>query len=905
MTISISNREPASAATGVDPHVRPSFTLLSDDLEQGVDPTSISAWINGTLLVDAGTPVGDSLLVANGNGYDVVLDAGTLPESRSVTVRVVADDTAAASPLDSSWSFTTTHVNGPVITAVEPPQSSIASTSPSEVRFRVTTPACTPALSRALFTARGADLAYSHPTLSGNQILVSRQDFAGDGDTSADLLTTQGAYSFDANDVGKVLLVRGREYRITEQLSPTQVRVHTEFTATELGVDWSLNGHDMTTTEGLWLEVDTGLSAGQRREVSAVHGPAMVSYDGVQLSGASEQFTVYRNQGLDVVIDGLMVIKNGVADADAVTAGWTSTITVLGSGCIDVVVTVPITWPDGKRVDVQVLTCDQSGNVSDINYSFDVVDTRGPQVINVSPAEGKRGLGLNTPDSDISFDVYSLNNINLATLDVEVNGAAAITAGAPVGDYSTSTVTPFTGGYSVVLKRGTAYTDGEVAFVDINVDDGIGYVGERRVLRYHFGATVNDAVVNHGLGGNDVVRALAYDLSQTSFADPAALRHTGYAADGYRYEGGNRTSDVASWFTELGAFPLSGHVVVTAANGWAIVKALDSSAWMTCAPATAPAWSMADNDAGPLTDADFGPDAVLTLAGETVVAVSFVDDRAERYDDSGRVLSAGNITSRDSDQSGGGADTDFALPTGPYTALAAVREQSDGERHAVTAVASSGAMTVVLELGTVLAQALSARDAVTPDPVTTRSFPGTWARVRAAPFSDIGPMVLSYNDAGQGQVEVWDWHRFAAGLASELFIDDATTPAVAAAEARDLSLAWPYVAVAMVGEVDVLDYPESTINAYSEATLGLSGVAGAEMSAVALEPGFRADLGHLYAAVAAAADGRVVRFRVHSPSAGNRSVVVHSGQPFTTLSAIGATVHDRDRYVRTSMDIAT
>jgi len=189
--------------------------------------------------------------------------------------------------------------------------------------------------------------------------------------------------------------------------------------------------------------------------------------------------------------------------------------------------------------------------------------------------------------------------------------------------------------------------------------------------------------------------------------------------------------------------------------------------------------------------------------------------------------------------------------------------------------------------------------------VTTKTFAGTWTRLRMDKLVDpetMTPMTLAYNDGGQGQVEVWDWFQFLIGGTVSLFLDDASAPALAAAEIRDLDMVYAplSVAAAMVGEVDVLDFDNLDIAVYTEADLGLSGVASAEMSAVALEPNFAPDLGTLYASVSAAADGRVVGFDVRTAA----SQVLTSGAPAPFLSAIGSTRHNVDAYVRASMEIA-
>jgi hypothetical protein len=925
MTISITNQDPAPSAVNVSPFIRPRFSLSSDDPLAIVDLNTISVWVNGSPLIALGVPEPDSEVTPDGvGGFDLLLSPGELPNEAPVLIRVVADDTAVASLIDISWSFTVADARGPVLADIEPPPGSIATASPATVSLRVTDPGTgfNPATTLADMIGDPANMEYTHPELTGNHMQLPRQNFVGDGVSIGDTFDSAGAYTFGLEDIGRTIIFADREYKITAFINP-DVRVNKQFTFNASLQDWSLLNLSLIGKEGRIIEMNSGVDIGERRRIVAVRGPELIEYDGIGLNGTAENVTIFHNRGLDVSIDGVLVVQSGFLDPTAAGAGWGVVVNVLGSGDIDVDVSVPFSWPVGKRVNVNVKAPDLNPdmvNVSDINYFFDVIDTRGPQIVNVSPAEGKRGLPLTTPSSDITFDITCSESVDLSTLNVEVNGVAAITAGVAVGDYSTSTITPGTDSISeqVVLKRATSYTDGEVAFVDINVDDSSARPGERRLLRFHFGAEVSDAAVNTGLGGTDVVRVIAYDLTETSFADPSRLNHNGFARDGYRYTNGNKGTQVASWFTELGAFPLSGHIVVTATNGWSIVKALDSAPWMTCVPQTSPAWSMADNDAGPLTDADFGPEAVLAISGNNVILVDFVEDRAERYNAAGKNLSFGDITSRNAGQSGFGFDTNFALPIGPYEKLAMVRVQAFGRRDTVMAIGTSGQLSVVRDVSDEFLSVIRARTAApaVPPTVVTRASPGTWTRIRLGPFDfadELTAMLISYNDAGQGQVEVWDWFKFQLNQSNELFLDDMSTPAIAAAEVRDLEMSQLpdsfAVAVVMVGELDMIGYDiitpaSSGVTVFSETTLGLNGVASAEMKAVALEPGLKPDFGHLYACVAAPADGRVTRFRIHSSAGPDRVTVVHSGQPFISLASIGETRHGEDIYVRTSMKIS-
>jgi hypothetical protein len=667
-------------------------------------------------------------------------------------------------------------------------------------------------------------------------------------------------------------------------------------TATFDGDQVSAPGADFTGREGLLMQVTSGPDTGERRRITSVQGPELATYDGAVL--ADGDIEVFGPRGLDIYVAGTRVVHSGFLDSDAQTAGWAAAIIAAG-GEVDVTLTPPASWADGERVDVFVKVTDDNPlihNTSKINYFFDVLDTRGPQVFAITPEEGARGLdAAPTPNSDIVFDVLCSEDVG--DLDVWVNGVAAITNLLPVGIFSTSTVTPITDGYRVTLKNSSGYTDGDIAFVDIaSADNSVAArEGERRVLRYHFGTTVDEQAVVHGLTG-DVVRILAYDLSETSFADPTSLGHTGYAWDGYWYDDGARGDAQASWFLELGAFPVSGHVVVTT-DGWAIVKSLGAGAWMSCT--TTAGWSMAGT--GTVNDADFGPAAKLAVVSDVVVVVDFDLDRAQKFDTLARTIGATDVEHRDDNQTTASTDVTLTLPAGPYTHVAAVADTDD----LVLAIGVGGSLTVVTDLSSELLTTLVARDGAVPPALATSAFAGSWVRLRLdnldAPAS-MTPMAVAYNDGGQGQVEVWDWFKFLAGDTVTLFLDDASTPALAAAEIRDLDMVHAplYVAAAMVGEVDILDFDDLSIVAYGEVALGLSGVAGAELSAVALEPNFEPDLGTLYASVSAAADGRVVAFDVHTAA----NQVMSSGTPAPFLSAIGSTRHNTDSYVRASMEIA-
>lgn len=853
MTLTIDQSFPAPGAVDVSPSVSVSFSLVTDD--QPVDRLTLNVWVDGRHLIVDGQPGPGSRLQSSGlGGFDVVAATNRrLPDQQVVEVRVVADDTSAASPIDVSWTFTVADSRGPVIDSAEPTPGSITPLSPTSLFITLADPG------------------------TGNDPVPVLQDFV-------------------ANPANLQFV------RVGETTAQNQI----EFDPA--------GGQGFVGREGQLIEVNSGLDVGKRRVITSVQGPGLATYGNGpvdQLLGSAESVTVFDDKGLDVVVDGVRVIHSGFPDQDAVDAGWSANVNVVPPK-LEILISPPVLWNIGDRVSVFIHAADASGQVSDISYFFDVGDTQGPRVINVVPEEGTRGISVNpTPDSDIQFDVISALTVNTSTLNVEVNGVPAITAGVGVGDWAGSTVTNVDASRErVVLKRSTPYTDGEIVFIDINVDDNQGNPGERRILRMHFGAADGTSAVNTTLGGTDIVRVISYDLNETSFARPEELNHTGYAWDGFWYNAGNRSTKVASWFTELGAFPLAGSIVVTAANGWAIIRPQDPGPWMTCAPITSPAWSMADNST--LVDADFGPDAVLALAGSNVLVVDFTRDRVERYNSAGRTYGLGTISQRNSNQAGGASNVAYAIPLGPYQAMSCVRSQRDF----VLALGSTGELTVLQEVSAELDTTLRGREQinVVPPRVVTRSAPGTWKRIRLGHLEDaanLTAMVVAYNDAGQGQIELWDWFQFLLTGPSVLaFFDDASSPALTATEIKDLDISHTpehlAIAAAMVGEIVLLDWDidaqSASAQVFDETTLGLAGVASAVMSAVALEPGFTPGHGHIYAAVSAPADGRVNQFRVHSPGGANRFIELASGQPFTTIAAIGRR-RSESVFVNMSMDV--
>lgn len=894
MTVSVTNRSP-TAGTTASKRALTRFHV-ADDTGAVIDPTAVDVWLCGLHAIDAGIPgPGSSISVVEFGALDIVVGGLELVDDDVVTIHVTCG------ALDDSWTWTTDDETGPRLKSTTPPAYSIVDPTPTALGL---------ILSRTL--VREVDLALVNATFAGNTLTINHWSSASavlTGPVAGKMtLAKSGGLAFDVGILGQNITIYdaivpaniGR-FAITDVDDGDHLRfTNAAGVAGPIG-DWEIEPYpNLEGREGHLFAITSGPETGTRRRLTTINGPGSADFDGVPLAPGIGDVDVYSSRGLDVHVDGTRIIHCGYLDYDAEIAGWVATATQVGDDVVVAISTVPVTWADGYRLPINIRAHDAAGNESEITYVLDIVDVRGPQVFAITPAEGTRGLSTS---SDLVLDILCPRGVDTTTLDIVVSGIQALSAGVGVGIYSTSTVAPVTGGQRITLKRATAYADGQIVFVDVNVDDDDGCVGERRVLRYQFGATVDDQAVVHDLGGNDIVRILAPDLTTSSFADPETRGHTGFAWDGYWYEAGSRTEAVASWFAELGAFPLSPQIIVTAANGWSLVRPLDSGAWMTCAPLTAPAWSMAGN--GTTVDAVFGPEAALMLLTQDMaLIVDFVRDRVERFDTAGRGLGTLDIAHRQSAQGLSSIDAGYQLPAGPYARLGGLRTSGD----LVIAVAGPGYVSLASELSSATLAAFHARDHVStiPAPVITRDgYVGDWVRIRVlGPGDQLAPMALALNDTGDPSVEIWDWFRFLCAGSPETLLDEGSTPALPAAEVKDLDIVDSLAtALAMSHELDVFDPETSTLAAYDEITLGLDGIPGAELSAVGLETRFRAEAGHVYIGTSTPADGRLVRFRVHGPGEARRSVTLVSGQPVIAVAAVGSAMALTEVYVRTSMNL--
>lgn len=505
---------------------------------------------------------------------------------------------------------------------------------------------------------------------------------------------------------------------------------------------------------------------------------------------------------VDMFVDGVQIIEDDVV----VGAGWVGTV----SGADIDLTTVPA-LTDRVRVAIHA-------DASEIGYVFDVGDTRGPQITNVTPSESSKGLVA----VDVEFDITDSSGA-VAGLVVEVNGT-------PV----TPTTAPITNGLHVTLAF-AAFPVDQTSFVDVTATGA-----ERRVLRFHFGEMKGTQTVSHGLGGT-FVRVLGFDFSNTSFGDPERLGHTGFAHDGYEYAAGALTGAQALW----SALPLSGEIVITTA-GWEIVG------WGACT-SLGSGWNMAGLNT--LVDVDFHEGRLLIIS-DVAVLVDFVQDLAYLFDSSGRTTGTKTIDLRQDAQTSADLDTDYVFPAGPY-ARCTIGDSG-------LAVASMGAVTFVTSSRTL---------------TRTKAEWSTAAWVRLKAVGD--QLFMAYNDSGQGQVEQWPW----AADAATLFLDDATTPALAVGEIKDLDADSEYLAAAMNTELSLVDLAALTTAGYSQAALTLPGV----LVAVAME-----------GLVAYVAGGtRLVRLNTLVDDI----VTMKDGVAYTSLVAVGATRHNVDAYVRTSMAV--
>lgn len=857
MTQSIIFRNPLNGETTVSPGRSISIILASDDQDLPVGPPDV--YVQGAKIIDGGIVNVAGATIASNDllGYDIDFEHADWEPGHPIAVRVVADD--GDTVLDESWSFTVVDNRGPVLSSLSSPlPGEVLTASPATIVVRLADERnlTTPPSNVVDFSVTDADAEYQE---SGEIIEVPVDTL---------LAAAQQLYSATADFEGR---------------------------------------------EGASITID-----GARRVIDTVHGANLITYSGAQILGNPVTATVYQRRGLDVWIDGILIVSDGIITPSATGLGWGVAVATVGSD-LQATLTPPGPYSDGDRVRVGVRVADGDAtrrNTSVINYEFTLGDAVGPTVTDLSPAASTRGISLTSPASDLQFDITDPDGVDATTLNVTVNGTAAVTAGvAAAVPYAGCTVTPITNGHRVVLVRSTSYTDGELAVVDIEADDlDTVPVSSKTSYIVQYGATLNSYSMNVGtshLPDNDILRLAAFDLSETSFGNPRKYRHQGYGHDGYKYVNGERTGDAkATWWTAFGDFPLSGWVAFTA-DGWSII---DSSVPITSVFATfdpltpGTGWSVAGNASSPFTDGGFGKeDAVVAICDpDSVIVVDFSADVAHRYSDTGREEGATGLDQGNLDQSGGTIDGGRAIDNAPHEFIDVRAWQTGDGPNRVIATASDGVLTSIFELSS---DALEELDS--PPSVTTRVLTySQWVRL-----SFVGEWIMTAgNNSGQAAATLLSLEQLANGNEAELFVDDLTTPALPSGLLKDSDLnnvtTMAFALEDGGGDKFHLLVP---FTPFDEATrtvtdLGLSGLGTTRASAIALERGTVPDLGHLYAAVSedVTPDSRAVRWREHSAAQANRSVVVIASggsRSIKHLATIGEVKIDASRYVRGYMEV--
>ncbi len=137
--------------------------------------------------------------------------------------------------------------------------------------------------------------------------------------------------------------------------------------------------------------------------------------DGVSL-GTNISFAITDNQsGVD--LSTLSVQVHNVTYTQA-----SSALSVSGTSLnYSIVIDPAVDFPDNTLIGITIQASDLSGNVmSSVASNFNPPDTQAPTLANVSPANGERGIPLN---SDITFNVRDNDvGVDLTTLQVNMGG---------------------------------------------------------------------------------------------------------------------------------------------------------------------------------------------------------------------------------------------------------------------------------------------------------------------------------------------------------------------------------------------------------------------------------------------------------------------------------------------------
>jgi hypothetical protein len=846
MTTSITRQDPAPDALNISGTPHVRFSLISDDPLAPVALTAVSVYFGDTLVVDLGVVVEPNEVIINANAQLGFDFAMRRPLPDDSWVPIKV----TAGGLEFNWKFRTADGFGPRAVSVVPAEYSDGAVVSPVISFTLI-----------------------DDTVGRNTILRVLEDSATDGERTGSVLHSD-SLNFDGRE-GRTIELNGTPDEIFSVLGP----------------------HDCTT-----------LGSGA-------------------LAGATVD--IFQDRGLDVYVDGEQVVRSGELTP---TANWTPVVTD-NTTSIDVTLTrIGPAYTAGKRVPIQVVAPNDDplvANVSVLNWFFDVGDTRAPTFEAFNPAPATRGLGLN---DNLYFEIKdSDSGVDDGTLEVEVNGVTAITAGGGVGDFGGSTVIANGTGWDVTIIKGTPWVDGDHVFVEVNVDDFTGN-SARTVFSAHFGAgddTLGMSTGDGNLAEDDIRRIVAFDLSRTSFARPDELNHTGYAYDGHLYENGYPVDDspasgpavsnLASWFTEgasatrgsIAEFPISGYVVATPTY-WAI---LDGNArmWMMCEALSSinpDRWSMAGNTLTDIADVDFGEDGTLFVAGQAIVVVDFVNDKALRYWTTGRSESTGTISDRALEQSGNTLDSSYALAGNNYDLVAGDAWQRGLDRSHAFVACSFGIAQFVGELSDEFI-ASEGVDPLTLQKVSDFSISGaSW--LRAEMFADRKAAALCYNVSSQVRMTTYDWLGSLTGGQALRSYHATSSPALPVGVGYDMDMVVSpdkqIISVLTAAALVIIDTVAFQDVQRSDVDLGLN-IAGTNprMTSVAMEPGFEFGLGHLYAsAINDDPLGKVVRYREQPATMSTTGQVTQvSTDEYVSIAAMGGSRLRADQVIRASMNIAS
>jgi len=439
-------------------------------------------------------------------------------------------------------------------------------------------------------------------------------------------------------------------------------------TEQESAVDGVVSGSQLTCesidfrgTEGRCVEV-----AGLPFFVSSIIGPHIVTLTTSPTPGSGLAVTLFRPDGLDVGInDNVRPVTSGEPRTGT---GWTAVITQPNPGWQRIALTrTGAALTAGTRVDIGVTCADDQGRRSLLSTHVYVGNKFPPTVGALSHEAGSTGLSTAaTPSFDV---VDAAGSVTLASIQVFVGAVQAVLDGVPQGVFSASTVTPIANGYRVTLNRSGGWPDGQVQIVLVRASDNGSLAMPPTSWAWHFGALLDADVVS----ATGCVRLVSFDFHGTAFAEPDRFLFTGYAADGWLWDRGVKTTTQASWATEAPSanrssradMPLSG-VVAIGEDSWTVFD--DAGVmWMRAlalASGLSSAWSMAGVVATQeLADGAMDPRSpnLFLASGPNLIHVSWSEDRAWRITELGRQQSTGLISSRSIDQNGLAHDARWAL----------------------------------------------------------------------------------------------------------------------------------------------------------------------------------------------------------------------------------------------------